>query len=95
MAFILKDRQTIIDFVTGLAFLGTGGGGGRLEDGIEMLLPLGVSGGGSDSNTFNEKGLRCVNLAIGMTDIHTVNESIAVDDLRRSAGLALSLMVGA
>jgi uncharacterized protein len=44
MAFVLKDRETIIDFVTGLAFLGTGGGGGRLEDGIEMLLPLLSSG---------------------------------------------------
>jgi tripeptide aminopeptidase len=60
-----------------------------------LTCALGVSGGGSDSNTFNEKGLRCVNLAIGMTDIHTVNESIAVEDLRRSAGLALSLMMGA
>jgi len=40
----LSDSQTIEDFVTGLAFLGTGGGGGRLEDGIEMLAPLLRSG---------------------------------------------------
>ena len=56
---------------------------------------LGVSGGGSDANTFNEKGIRCVNLAIGMTDIHTVNESIAVADLEKTAEIALALMTGA
>jgi tripeptide aminopeptidase len=56
---------------------------------------LGVSGGGSDANTFNEKGIRCVNLAIGMTDIHTVNESIAVADLQKTAEIAVALMMGA
>jgi DUF917 family protein len=46
MPTVLKDAQTIEDFVTGLAFFGTGGGGGRLEDGIEMLMPLVRSGKG-------------------------------------------------
>lgn len=55
---------------------------------------LRVSGGGSDSNTFNEKGLRCLNVAIGMKDIHTVNEHIAVDDLRKTCQIALSLITG-
>jgi tripeptide aminopeptidase len=55
---------------------------------------LRVSGGGSDSNTLNEKGLRCVNLAIGMKDIHTVNEHIAVDDLRKTCQIATSLITG-
>jgi hypothetical protein len=30
-----------------------------------------------------------------MTDIHTVNESIAVADLRKTAEIALALMTGA
>ena len=60
--------------------------------GLEPALR--VSGGGSDSNTFNEKGLRCLNLAIGMKDIHTVNEYIAVDDLARTCRIALSLITG-
>ena len=46
MSTILRDPQAIHDFVTGLAFFGTGGGGGRLEDGIEMLLPFIRSGDG-------------------------------------------------
>lgn len=60
-----------------------------------LTASLGVSGGGSDSNTFNEKGLRCVNLGIGMSDIHTVNEWIRVEDLTRTADLAVALMAGA
>ena len=40
MATTLSDPQTIHDFVTGLAFLGTGGGAGRIEDAIEMLAPI-------------------------------------------------------
>lgn len=55
---------------------------------------LRVSGGGSDSNTFNEKGLRCLNVAIGMKEIHTVNEHIAVDDLRKTCQIATSLITG-
>lgn len=44
MPTVLSDPQVIEDFVTGLAFLGTGGGGGRLEDGIELLVPIVKSG---------------------------------------------------
>jgi hypothetical protein len=36
----LSDWQTITDFVTGLAFLGTGGGAGTLEDGLTLLRPV-------------------------------------------------------
>lgn len=40
MATTLTDPQTIKDFVTGLAFLGTGGGAGKIEDALEMLEPV-------------------------------------------------------
>jgi tripeptide aminopeptidase len=55
---------------------------------------LAPSGGGSDANTFSEKGLRCVNLGIGMKDIHTVKEHIAVADLEKTCALVLELMRG-
>ena len=42
----------------------------------------GLSGGGADANVFNERGLQCLNLANGMTDIHTPDERIAVADSR-------------
>ena len=65
---------------------------GRRASSLEPALR--VSGGGSDSNTLNEKGLRCLNLAIGMKEIHTVQEHIAVDDLGRTCRIALSLITG-
>ena len=62
---------------------------------VGLTPALGESGGGSDANTFNEKGVRCVNLGIGMADMHTVNESIRVADLGKTCELALALMTGA
>lgn len=44
MATTLSETQKIQDFVTGLAFLGTGGGAGRIEDAIDMLAPILKSG---------------------------------------------------
>jgi tripeptide aminopeptidase len=51
-----------------------------------------VSGGAADANVFNERGLSCVNLANGMTDIHTPDERIAVEDLDRMIDVTLALV---
>jgi tripeptide aminopeptidase len=52
----------------------------------------GLSGGGADANVFNERGRRCVNLANGMTDIHTPDERIAVADLGAMVDVTLALV---
>lgn len=39
------------------------------------------TGGGSDANIFNEKGLKTVNLSTGMAKVHTTEEFIAIADL--------------
>jgi len=52
----------------------------------------GLSGGGADANVFNERGLQCLNLANGMTDIHTPEERIAVADLERMVDVTLALV---
>ena len=52
----------------------------------------GLSGGGADANVFNERGLECLNLANGMTDIHTPDERIAVADLERMVDVTLALV---
>ncbi|OEF08709.1 M20/M25/M40 family metallo-hydrolase [Vibrio genomosp. F10] len=39
------------------------------------------TGGGSDANNFNEKGLTTVNLSTGMAKVHTTEEYIAIEDL--------------
>lgn len=51
-----------------------------------------LSGGGADANVFNERGLQCVNLANGMTDIHTPEERIAVADLHAMVEVTLALV---
>jgi tripeptide aminopeptidase len=54
-----------------------------------------LSGGAADSNVFNERGLQCVNLANGMTDIHTPDESIAVADVESMVDVTLALVEAA
>lgn len=39
------------------------------------------TGGGSDANNFNEKGLTTVNISTGMAKVHTTEEFITVDDM--------------
>ena len=39
------------------------------------------SGGGTDANLFNAKGIPCVALPTGMVDEHAVTERISIDDL--------------
>jgi tripeptide aminopeptidase len=50
------------------------------------------SGGAADANVFNERGLQVVNLANGMTDIHTPDEHIAVADLEAMVDVTLALV---
>jgi tripeptide aminopeptidase len=50
------------------------------------------TGGGADANVFNARGLTCINLANGMTDVHTPDERIAVADLERMVGVTLELI---
>jgi tripeptide aminopeptidase len=52
----------------------------------------GLSGGAADANVFNERGRSCVNLANGMTDIHTANERISVADLEGMVEVTLALV---
>jgi tripeptide aminopeptidase len=39
------------------------------------------SGGGTDGNLLNAKGIQCVGLATGMVDEHATSEHIAIDDM--------------
>ncbi len=52
----------------------------------------GLSGGAADANVFNERGRSCVNLANGMTDIHTPDERISVADLEGMVEVTLGLV---
>jgi tripeptide aminopeptidase len=49
------------------------------ELGIKMQYN--ISGGGSDANIFNNIGLPCLNLAVGMENVHTSEERVKIDNL--------------
>src|SRR3989440_9297050 len=60
------------------------------------LRPIYVlSGGGADANGFHQRGLECLNLANGMTGIHTPDERIAGAGLERMVDVTLALVEGA
>lgn len=50
------------------------------------------SGGGADANIFFEKGIITGVLGTGMTDVHTVREFIALDDMVKTAQLVLEII---
>ncbi|MBO8137797.1 MAG: M20/M25/M40 family metallo-hydrolase [Desulfotomaculum sp.] len=58
---------------------------------VEAARSLGLNpvltstGGGSDANIFNGKGIACANLGIAMNKVHTTEEFIKIDDLCKMA----------
>ena len=49
-------------------------------------------GGGADANIFFGKGIAAGVLGTGMTDVHTLNESIKLSDMENSAALVLEIL---
>ena len=67
----------------------------RLADATRSLdrsLEYIVAGGGSDANIFNAHGLATMILGIGMTDVHTTNESVTLEAMTRTAGLTIAIV---
>lgn len=65
-------------------------GAAMREVGIEPRI--GATGGGSDVNVYNEKGLPSVNLSIGMEKVHTHDEYIRVEHLEQAYRLLHALV---
>ncbi|WP_350344698.1 M20/M25/M40 family metallo-hydrolase [Proteinivorax tanatarense] len=55
-------------------------------------LELKSRGGGSDANVFNEKGIPTLNLAVGMTNGHTTEEFVTVENLVMASKLVEKLV---
>ncbi len=50
------------------------------------------TGGGSDTNIFNGKGVTSLNLGVGMKKPHTLEEHISIEDLNNTAKVTFQLM---
>jgi tripeptide aminopeptidase len=51
-----------------------------------------MTGGGADANVFFSKGIMTGVLGTGMTDMHSLRESILLDDMVKSAELVLEII---
>ncbi|MCR4436917.1 MAG: M20/M25/M40 family metallo-hydrolase [Clostridiales bacterium] len=60
------------------------------DAGVELVLE--ATGGGSDTNIINGRGIQAVDLSIGMDKVHTVEEQINIDDLTKSAEFLVAII---
>jgi tripeptide aminopeptidase len=59
---------------------------------LELNFHIETSGGGSDTNIFNENGIRAVNIATGERKPHTLEEYVVIKDLVNTAKLVLEMI---
>ncbi len=64
----------------------------RAAEKIGITTSLVSTGGGSDASIINGNGIRCANLGIGMTDVHTTDEHISITDLVNDVRLILAII---
>lgn len=64
----------------------------KAMDKIDLKYNPMSTGGGSDTNIFNGKGINAATLAIGMYNAHSVEEYISVEDLVKSTELVVSIL---
>lgn len=59
---------------------------------LGLSADLKSTGGGSDTNILNGNGIEAVTLALGYNDVHTTAESIAIENLVKSAELVVAII---
>jgi tripeptide aminopeptidase len=79
-AFSLSPRSQVVRLVT------------RAMESLGVAPELHTSGGGSDANVFNERGIPTVNLSCGMRQVHTSTESLALADLLGLVRLVFAIL---
>ncbi|MBI4299719.1 MAG: M20/M25/M40 family metallo-hydrolase [Chloroflexi bacterium] len=59
---------------------------------VGLEIETKATGGGSDANVFNRKGIVSVILGTGMRDVHTVNEWLDVREVTKAAAVVLGVI---
>jgi tripeptide aminopeptidase len=52
-----------------------------------------ATGGGSDTNILNAKGIKAINLSVGMQNVHCVEEQININDILKSIEFAKEIIL--
>jgi acetylornithine deacetylase/succinyl-diaminopimelate desuccinylase-like protein len=91
---LTRPREQAADFEARILGLG-----GQPEiEAVEAIKKAGltpepqISLAGSDANSLNAKGIESVNFGIGAQNPHSNNEFILIEDLHKSAAIALELI---
>ncbi len=66
---------------------------GAAKAGLEMILD--ATGGGSDTNIFNSKGIPSLNVSVGMEDVHSCSEWIDIGNVVKAVRLLLGIIEAA
>ena len=64
----------------------------KAAENIGLVPDITGTGGGSDANHFNEYGISCTVLGVGMTNCHTCEECIIEEDLYKTAEWVLEMV---
>jgi tripeptide aminopeptidase len=64
----------------------------KAAENLGRKMKIKTSGGGADANIFFEKGIMTGVLGTGMRDMHTVRESVCLDDMVRTTELLLEII---
>lgn len=59
---------------------------------LDLNFCLITSGGGSDANIFNLRGLTTLNLAVGMENVHSTDERVKIDNIDMLVKLIIRLL---
>lgn len=66
----------------------------KAAEAIGVTPSLASSGGGSDANVFNSKGIQTAVLGVGYEEIHSTKEQMPLDQLEALAEWTLAIMLG-
>lgn len=79
-AMVLPDKEPVLQRLR------------RAAESIDRQLSFGVAGGGSDANIFSANGLKTVIIPTGMTNVHSTDEYIHLEDMVELTELLLALV---
>lgn len=58
--------------------------------GVELKLE--ATGGGSDTNIINSKGIKAVDISVGMDKVHSIEEQISIEDMVKATEFLVSII---
>ncbi len=59
---------------------------------LNIPVNLHATGGGSDTNVINGKGIPAVDISVGMRNVHSTSEQIAISDMVKAARLMVEII---